>query len=235
MKQRLGLIHTSPVLVPVFDSLCRANLPIVERFHMVDESLIRNTIRAGHLEKVTIRRLAAQIGSALDSGATAVLVTCSSIGPGVQVARQLFDAPIFRVDEAMAARAVSTGTRIGVLATLRTTLEPTVELLRRSAREAGVERQVIEGLCDGAFETLLAGDAQGHDRLVAAGLTRLAGQSDVVVLAQASMARVLEALPPGELHVPVLTSPELAIAQVAESLSARSEPHHERHGPEFRQ
>ena len=221
MEQRLALIHTSPVLVPLFEGLCRQWLPETNRFHMVDESLIRNTIASGSLEKTTVRRLAMQIGSAFDAGATAVLVTCSSIGPGVAVARQLFDGPLFRVDEAMAAQAVLKGRRIGVLATLRTTLEPTVRLIQESAASVGARREVIDGLCQGAFETLLAGHSEKHDSLVTEGLLRLASEVDVVVLAQASMARVLNALPQGAIRVPVLTSPELAIQQVRDTLYAR--------------
>jgi Asp/Glu/hydantoin racemase len=221
MKPTLALIHTSPLLVPAFDALCKDRLAELRVFHMVDESLIRNTIAAGRLEKLTIRRLIGQIGSAFDAGATAVLVTCSSIGPGVPVARQMFEGPIFRIDEAMAAKAVSMGCRVGVLATLQTTLAPTVRLIHDTAAALGVEREVIDGYCDGAFDAVLAGDGETHDRLVTAQLTHLAGRVDVVVLAQASMARVLAGLPAGTLAVPVLTSPELAIAQIRAALSGR--------------
>src|SRR3954454_25273159 len=118
MPTTLALIHTSPMLVPAFSSLCAKHLPGTPVFHMVDESLIKNTIAAGRLQKATIRRLVAQIDSAIQAGAGAVLVTCSSIGEEVQVARELFDSPILRIDEPMAERAVDVGHRIGVLATL---------------------------------------------------------------------------------------------------------------------
>ncbi|HEX8200262.1 MAG TPA: aspartate/glutamate racemase family protein, partial [Isosphaeraceae bacterium] len=129
MMKTLALIHTSPVLVPTFSALCARSLPGTPVFHMVDESLITDTIAAGTLRKVTVRRLVAHVDSAFQAGAAAVLVTCSSIGEAVPVARQLFDAPVLRIDEPMAQRAVTIGRRIGVLATLRTTLEPTVRLL----------------------------------------------------------------------------------------------------------
>ncbi len=219
MDHTLALIHTSPVLVPLFDGLCRQHLPGIRVFHMVDESLIKNTIAAGALRKTTVRRLAAQVGSAFDAGATAVFVTCSSIGPGVAVARQLYDGPIFRVDEAMAAKAVATGPRIGVLATLNTTLDPTVQLLRDTASALGRKCEVTSSCCDGAFEAMLAGNTGKHDRMVSAELIRLASSVDVFVLAQASMARVLASLPAGQPPVPVLTSPELAVLQIRDSLT----------------
>jgi len=180
---------------------------------MVDESLIQNTIRANELTKVTIRRVIDMIGSARDGGADGVVVTCSSIGPAVNLARGLFDFPLVRVDEAMAEEAIRRGRRIGVAATLRTTLEPTVALLRDKAIDAGRAVDVEESLCEGAFAAVLSGDTVTHDRLLSDSLAHLRKSVDVVVLAQASMARVVETLPAGNEHVPILSSPELAVKQ----------------------
>ena len=86
MPRTLALIHTSPVLVPMFNALAAKTLTDTQVFHVVDESLIGNTIRAGSLQKETIRRIAAQIGSAREAGADVVMLTCSSIGAAVPVA-----------------------------------------------------------------------------------------------------------------------------------------------------
>ena len=220
MSKTLALIHTSPVLVQSFNSLCARFLPGSPVFHMVDESLIKNTIAAGSLQKVTIRRLVALVDSAAQAGAGAVLVTCSSIGEGVRVARGLFDFPVMRIDEPMAERAVAAGVRIGVLATLQTTLAPTVRLLEETAQARGCHREVVSRLCEGAFEAVLAGDVATHDGIVGAALAELAGAVDVIVLAQASMARVVACLPPEGRKVPILSSPELAVAHAAEVMAA---------------
>ena len=209
--KKLALLHTSPVLTPLFASLCAKWLPEVKIFHMVDESLIKNTIEAGQLRKVTIRRLVGLIASGFDGGADAVLVTCSSIGPGVEIAQSLFEQPVIRVDEAMAKTAVEQGRRIGVIATLSTTLAPTTALVYRKAREAAKQVEIVECLCDGAFEAVMTGDRATHDRIVGEALTNKLRNVDVVVLAQASMARVLEGLPAGALKAPVFASPELGV------------------------
>lgn len=214
--RKLALLHTSPVLTPLFTALCTQWLPEVRIFHTVDESLIKNTIEAGRLQKTTVRRLANLAGSALEGGADAVLVTCSSVGPAVDLAQQLYDAPVLRVDAPMARAAVQQGRRIGVLATLRTTLEPTSALVRRAALEAERKVEVLECLCEGAFDAVLAGDTATHDRLVSAALTEKMRDVDVIVLAQASMARVVAALPPGAVTVPVLSSPESGVRQIRE-------------------
>lgn len=223
MAQTLALIHTSPTLAPMFTTLCAAEMPDVNVFHMVDESLIKDTIRAGRLRGITIRRLLGQIASAEEADADAVMVTCSSIGPGVALGQKLFDIPVIRVDEAMAEKAVRMGKKIGVAATLRTTLEPTIALLREKAAEGGREIEIVESLSNGAFEAVLAGDTQTHDRILRDALTRQLKNVDVIVLAQASMARVVKELPTGALGAPVLSSPELAVQRARQVLeSSRS-------------
>ena len=77
MAQTLALLHTSPTLTPMFRTLCAAEMPDVEIFHMVDESLIQDTIRAGRLRGVTVRRLVGQLASDEEAGADAVMVNCS--------------------------------------------------------------------------------------------------------------------------------------------------------------
>jgi Asp/Glu/hydantoin racemase len=217
MAITLAFIHTGHVLIPVFAQLAKENLAGVDVFHMLDESLIRNTIAGGGLSKQTIRRLLGMIESAHDGGADAVMVTCSSIGEGVPIARRQFSFPILRVDEAMAEAAVETGRRIGVAATLRTTLEPTVALLRETAARAGRDVEIVPRLSDGAFECLISGDAPRHDRMLAASLSDLRKEVDVIVLAQASMARVAAQFNgPGPR---ILSSPELAIRRAREQLS----------------
>jgi len=224
MPETLTLIHTSPVLTPVFASLCKQHLPDVAIFRMVDESLIRDTIAHQKLRKLTVRRLISMIDSAQAAGA-AVMVTCSSIGPAAALAQKLFDIPVFRVDDAMAEKAVGAGRRIGVLATLSTTLEPTLALLSEKAADAGRPIELLEVLCANAFDAVLAGDIETHDRIVSEALLQLASKVDVIVLAQASMARVLSTMPRGSIPVPVLSSPELAVLQVRDVLRMRAQSH----------
>lgn len=220
MPFTLAFIHTSHVLIPTFAKLAREKLEGTKCFHMVDESLIQNTIETGHLTKTTTRRLIELIGSAHEGGADAVLVTCSSIGPAIPIARQVHSFPILRVDEAMATKAVRSAERIGVAATLNTTLQPTVGLLHEKAAEEQQRIEVLECLCKGAFEKVIAGDTAEHDRIVSEALLSLTQTVDLVVLAQASMARVVSQLPPDQVRVPVLSSPELAVEQARELLKS---------------
>jgi Asp/Glu/hydantoin racemase len=210
-KKRLALIHTVVGLTGVFQQLCAELMPNVEIYHIVDESLVRDTIRDGAPSPVTYTRLASYVRGAEEAGADAVLVTCSSIGPCVEAARPLVRIPVVRVDEAMADKAVQTGERIAVAATSATTLKPTTELIERKAAKARAKHTITSVVCEGAFDAVVRGDASTHDRIVSQRLRELDSKSDVIVLAQASMARVLETMKPGEIHVPVLSSPRLGV------------------------
>jgi Asp/Glu/hydantoin racemase len=216
MKQKtLGLVHTSATLVPVFAQLCKEKLPGVNVFNIADDSLVKGIIAAGSLTPTIARRVASYLESAELAGADYIMVTCSSIGPAVEAAAKLIKVPVLRVDQPMADKAAATGKKIGVIATLRTTLEPTAELISRRAAAAGKQIELTSRLCDGAFEALMSGDAATHDAKVAATLKELSRQVDVIVLAQASMARVVETLAPEDKRVPILASPGIAVDYLA--------------------
>lgn len=212
MKQKtLGLVHTSATLVPVFAQLCKEKLPGVDVFNIADDSLVKGIISAGSLTPTIARRVAAYLESAELAGADYIMVTCSSIGPAVEAAAKLIGVPVLRVDQPMADKAATAGKRIGVIATLRTTLEPTADLISRRAALAGKQIELTSRLCEGAFETLMSGQPAVHDAKVAAALKELSQQVDVIVLAQASMARVVDALAPEDKRVPILASPAIAV------------------------
>ncbi|PDT32681.1 Asp/Glu/hydantoin racemase [Rhizobium sp. M10] len=214
----LAMIHTVPGIIPAFNELVGVHLPSWRSFNMLDESLLGNTIREGALSPQTMRRLAGHIWSAVDAGASAVLVTCSSLGPAVDATMSLCPVPLFRIDDGMAIEAIRRGNRIGVLATLPTTMNPTTRLIERHAQRMGHKASVTGRLCDGAFEKLRSGDRAAHDAMIRDGLASLVGSVDVVVLAQASMANALNKM--SEASVPVLASPELGVLHMSSALNA---------------
>lgn len=219
MQQKtLGLIHTSATLVPMFQQLCSQYLPQVKVFNIVDDSLIKNTIACGELTPTTARRVVNYVGSAELAGADFILVTCSSIGAAVEAAAELTNVPVLRVDQPMADLAVRTGKRIGVIATLSTTLQPTSDLVKRRAAVAGKSIELEAVLCEGAFDALMSGDGAKHDEMVGKALRELSAKVDVIVLAQASMARVADALAPEDKKVPILASPGIAVQHIASVL-----------------
>lgn len=215
VKKTLGLVHTSATLVPVFAELCKQYIPDVQVFNIVDDSLIKNTIACGALTPQTAKRVVAYAGSAQEAGADYIMFTCSSIGAAVETAATLTTVPVLRVDQPMADRAIATGRKIGVIATLATTLEPTGDLVKRRAAAAGKEIELVPVLCEGAFDALMSGDAATHDQKVGAALKKLSEEVDVILLAQASMARVVDTLAGEDKKVPILASPPIAMEYLA--------------------
>ena len=216
---RLAVIHTSATLAPVFSDLLRSTLPDnVSSFHLSDDSLIADVIRDGGVTTATEDRVADYVRSAEAMGADLILVTCSSIGRAVENAAETVSAQVLRVDQPMVDQAIASGSRLGVVATLSTTLEPTVGLVTRRAEAAGKEVSVAPQVCEGAFEALMSGDPERHDRLVRTAIEELAADVDVIILAQASMGRIAAGLPE-DFPVPVLTSPPIAAAEVSTRLS----------------
>ena len=220
MKQKLAFVHTVPSLVGLFNELSRELLPDVEVFHIADEMLLKVVLAQGGLSPFIYRRVADHIVAAEHAGATAVQCTCSSISPCVEASRPFVGVPVFKIDEPMVDAALHTGTRIGVAATAPTTLGPTTELVRARAATLGIPVQVESVLCKGAYEALFSGDPQKHDQIVMRALCDLMTRNDVVILAQASMARVAQAIPPEDKRVPIISSPRLAIEHVKAVFSA---------------
>lgn len=215
VKKTLGLVHTSATLVPVFAELCKQYIPDVQVFNIVDDSLIKNTIACGALTPQTAKRVVAYAGSAQEAGADYIMFTCSSIGAAVETSATLTTVPVLRVDQPMADRAIATGHKIGVIATLATTLEPTGDLVKRRAAAAGKEIELVPVLCEGAFDALMSGDAATHDQKVGEALKKLSEEVDVILLAQASMARVVDTLAGEDKKVPILASPPIAMEYLA--------------------
>jgi Asp/Glu/hydantoin racemase len=214
-RKKLGLVHTSATLVPVFAALCKEKLPGADVFNIVDDSLVKGIREAGSLTATIARRVANYLESAELAGADYIMVTCSSIGPAVEAGAKLRGVPVLRVDQPMADRAVAAGKTIGVIATLATTLEPTADLIERRAAIAGKQIELTSKLVEGAFEALMAGDGATHDAKVAAALKELSQQVNVIVLAQASMARVVDSLAAADKRVPILASPGIAVDYLA--------------------
>jgi glutamate racemase len=215
---KIGVIHTSPATVEVFGRLLRERIPGATVINLLDDSILPELRDNGNdLSAVEPRwRDYARIVSA--RGVDIVLNACSTIGAMGERVQDDIPQPIVRVDAAMAAEAVRRGDRIGVLATLATTLGPTSSLIRETAEAAGRTVALDAELVEGAYPALMAGDQAGHDDLVLAALARSAAANDVVVLAQASMARAATRLD-GSAAAKILSSPAYAVEDVAQRLS----------------
>jgi Asp/Glu/hydantoin racemase len=218
---RLAIIHTTSATVDSMKALAAEMLPGIELVNFVDDSILPQLGRnGGNLAEVE-ERLVHYARFAEQVRADVILEACSSVGEVVAKMQSAVSIPIVRIDDAMAEEAIQRGRQLGVAATLATTLQPTTRLLKSKAEAAGKQVEVTPLLIEGAYQKLMAGDRDGHDNLLVEKLQELARNADVVVLAQASMARVLPRLAAAD-QDKILTSPRLAMERVKNIVASLS-------------
>ncbi|RUT29252.1 Asp/Glu/hydantoin racemase [Arsenicitalea aurantiaca] len=213
---RLAVLHTVGGLVERFKPMIAGRYPELDTFHMLDESLLQDLMRHGPSEGIT-ERVKLHVEAAERAGATLLLFTCSSTSPAVDAIRPKTTLPIVKIDDAMAARAVTSGSRIGIMCTTNSTVSASRALIEQHAQWAGRSVAVETDLAGDAFKALSAGDRGTHDAIVSERAQALAARSDVLVLAQASMAHLRDALAE-QCEVPVLASPELCVDDLGNHL-----------------
>jgi aspartate/glutamate racemase len=203
----IGFVHTAEVHRATFDALVEDLSPSTTCRHVVDVSLLADA-QSGEGVVVDLReRLMAAMHIAAE-GADVLVCTCSTLGAAAEALADQVAVPVIRIDRPMARRAVELGTRVAVLATLHSTLTPTVDLIREVAAEVGAFVEVSVHLVDGAWSLFACGEVEASLDLVAQVVERCADAPEVIVLAQASMAPVTDRV---STTVPVLSSPRLAV------------------------
>jgi len=210
--KKLAILHTTPVTIPVMKALIRERMEQIEIINLLDDSILPEINTAGRITEEVRNRIACMMRMAKTAGAEAILSACSSIGGAVEETGRTADIPVYRIDEPMAEKAIGYG-RIGVAATLASTIEPTTELVRRKAAQKGREPKVECLVMKEAGALLNAGREDEYNELVRKELERLAGSNDIVVLAQASMARAIDGLTEEE-RKKYLTSPVSGVEAV---------------------
>jgi len=221
MAQKIAILHTSFVFVsvePIINELIAEVLPDAEVLHFVDSDVLATVVREQGISEASEQRMVHLAEAAEAAGADIIFSACSSLGPALDVAARAVSTPVVKVDEAMALKAASEGDRIGVLATVPTTLGPTSDLIADKAAELGRDVTIVQRLASGAFDVLMSGDRAAHDALVTEQAVELAKTVDIIVLAQASMSRLVDVLAE-RTGKPVLSSPRMGVEFLARRLA----------------
>ena len=217
MKKSIAIIQTSAVSSAELKALCDELLPDVTVYQIIDDSLIKEVNANGGPTIGVKRRMYNYYQQAESLGVDAILNQCSSVGEVADAIKPFLSIPVVKVDEAMAEKAVSLGRKIAVVATVPTTVGPSVRLIEQKAREAGREIEIETHLVKDAMMILIEqGDVETHNKMVLSEVEAAAENCDVVVLAQGSMTVLLPLL--GHIQKPVLTIPRLGIQRMKEVL-----------------
>lgn len=204
------IVETSAVSSTVLKDLIKEIIPGSSVHEIIDSSLIDEVVANGGVSPHVRHRMNTYFRFAEELGADIILNQCSSVGDVAAKAQKNISIPIVSIDKGMAIKAVQAGTRIGMVATVATTVEPSRNNILRTAKELGKEITLSTYLVDGAMDLLIkTGDTETHNKMVIGAVEQAARENDVVVLAQGSMV-VLEPLLT-HLPVPVFTSPRIGI------------------------
>jgi len=217
----ITMIHT---VFPIVDSLKtifakKLGNQSVTIYNIVDDSILPRIVAAGGLSSGIISTVYQHISSAEKMGSDLILVTCSSISEVVDIVNPLVSVPVIKIDDAMTDEAVKIADNIGVVATIKTTLNPTINQIKKKMLKAGKEINIVPLLCSDAYKALIdENNPEKHDLLLYEAIKEIIENVDAIVLAQATMAHLLPKLE--ELtDKPILTSTESGVERAINILS----------------
>ncbi len=219
LKDRtLGIIHASVLTVGAMRPYIESIIPEVSVIHLADDTIQRDNIAAGPgvIPKVNYYKFAQYAHNLEEAGADMILLACSTFNYAAELARPMINIPIAQIDRPMMEKAVRTGRRVGLLATLRTTVPSSQRLLEIAAREAGAELEYETMLCAEAFEAYSAGNVGRHNELLIREIEALSDRVDSIVMAQLSMSALAPYL--RDTKVPVYNSGTSGFERVREML-----------------
>ncbi|MDB5931542.1 MAG: arylsulfatase [Polaromonas sp.] len=211
---RIALIHAlAHSMAPVNQAFHR-DWPQAQLMNLLDDSLSSDLAGGSNgLDEAMHRRFERLAAYAVDAGAQAILFTCSAFGPCIERVAQLHPGiAVLKPNEAMIVEAAGRTGPLGLIATFAPTLQS-----MPAEFPASVDLRVE--LAAGALQALNAGDALGHDRIIAEHARRLAASGcTAIALAQFSMARARAACEASS-GLRVLTTVDSAVQKIRRLLA----------------
>ncbi len=213
MPVKVAVVNTVAAVAAVFPNWIREAVPESLVYTMVDEYLIIEFQQTNSFTPNCLSRLHAVLANADRSNADAIVVTCSSMSPGVEMLRPLIAKPLLTIDGAMLRKAIGIGRRITLIGTAPSAVNPAAETLRREAAAKGVDLDLETVIVDeSAFGFGAQRDLEARNRAIVERAGAVRGR-DVVVLGQASMAGLAGAVEKAT-GTRVLTSPACCMEEL---------------------
>ena len=195
--RRIALVHTVKSVYDTFEGQLREALGDgfgeLKIHNLMDDFLANDPADTGVFSTTNKARLYNDIQAMEMTGAELIVVSCSTLSPTVEEIRPFIHTRIVTIDEAMAHKAVTSATRIGLLVTANSTKIPSQFKLASEAQKAGRAIEVETVHNEAAIQALKAGNREKHDQLVHE-MAALLHEPELIVLAQASMAHLEQEL-----------------------------------------
>lgn len=223
MKPVITMIHTVfPIIAPlkkIFETSLKPGS--FQLYNMVDDSIVPRILAAGSITPDITGTVFDHVASAARFGSDVIMVTCSSISETVDLIQPLVKIPVIKIDDAMTDEAVKTAKTLGVVATITTALQPTMNQLKLKAKQNQQNINLVPCLCWEAYEDLMRnGNPAQHDRIVLHAIENILGEVDAIVLSQASLDRLVPLLAQ-KTDKPVFSSPVSGVGRVIAKLASK--------------
>ncbi|HEY2883415.1 MAG TPA: aspartate/glutamate racemase family protein [Pirellulales bacterium] len=218
--KKLGIIHAAAFTVQVVEKFTKEIIPEVTICHVADDTIQmgNNAAEVGTCPKTNYAKFVQYAHNLEEFGVDLIMLACSTFNRAVEFARPMVNTPMLQIDRAMMDNAVKTGKRVGLVATLPTTIPSSRRLIEQAAAEAKKEVDIHELLCSEAFVALRAGQPEKHNELLLAAIDKLSNEVDSIVLAQVSMTALEPYLT--KTKVPVFNSGRTGFTRAKEMLLA---------------
>lgn len=214
--KKVIIIHTSLVSHDELKNLFKEIIPEAEVRNIVDDTLLAEVSKNGAITPAIVRRLGKYVQEAELLGADLIFNQCSSMGRAIDIVKNSITTPILKIDQEMADTAVTLGNRIAVIATVKSTVDPSCDIVKKAGEAAGKNVEIVPVLVDGALDVLMSGDREKHNRLVREAVLKAEKTCDVIVLSQGSMTVLLPEL--SDVKKPVLSSPRMGVMRARKEL-----------------
>ena len=214
----LGIIHAVNLTIRAMQPFIEKYIPEVDVVHLCDDTIQRDNIRAGVgvIPKVNYFKFAQYAHNLQEAGVDMILLACSTFNYAAELARPMIDIPIMQIDRPMMEEAVRQGRRVGLLATLETTVPSSERLLRIVAAEQAKEVEITTVLRPEAFAAIQKNDVETHNSILLDEIRQLSGRVDSIVMAQLSMSALAPYLP--ATRVPVYNSGTTGFGRIRQML-----------------
>lgn len=218
-NKTLGIIHASHITINAMQPYIDRYIPEVSVMHLCDDTIQRDNIAAGAgvIPKVNYFKFAQYAHNLEEAKVDLILLACSTFNFAAELARPQIETPIAQIDRPMMETAVHNGRKIGMLATLSTTVPSSERLLKICANEAHKEIEIKTVLCEEAFQEYSKGNIKKHNEILIEQIEKLSSEVDCIVMAQLSMSALAPCL--RDTKVPVYNSGDTGMMRVKEMLS----------------
>jgi Asp/Glu/hydantoin racemase len=212
MQLSITLLHATSVAMQPIHQAFESEWNDAVLSNLLDDGLTRERAKSGPLTEALVDRFVRLVTYAYDSGADAVLATCSAFGPAIERAAAALPIPVVKPNEAMFQAAIACGTRIAMIATFAPSVSTMEAEFYDEVARVKAAATLTTIVVDEAIDWLRVGDVDTHNRLIAERARELTNY-DAIVLAHFSTSRASQAVK-AVVGSPVFTAPESAVRQL---------------------